>query len=116
MQIISREELKKAIDHKENYVLIDVRQPEELSYGIIPTAHNIPLPELPAALSMDETSFEKKYHFKKPAKQDNIVFYCRSGGRAAQATHFAEHQGYHAKNYAGSILDWSEIDKNVHVY
>lgn len=116
MQIISREELKKYIDHKEDYVLIDVRQPEEMSYGIIPTAHNVPLPELPAALSMDETSFEKRYHFKKPTKQDTIIFYCRSGGRSAQAVHFAEHQGYQVKSYAGSILDWSEIDSSVRAY
>ena len=46
-----------------------------------------------------------------------VIFYCRTGGRSAIATHFAEEKGYtHAKNYAGSIYDWADIDPKVRRY
>ena len=117
MEIITRDALKTLIDTKGKYVLIDVREKEELAYGMIPTAHHIPLHEMEFALELVPEDFEKKYGFQKPAKEDTVIFYCRSGGRAAMATAFAEQAGFiHAKNYAGSILDWASIDQNVRRY
>lgn len=117
MEIISREEVKKLIDTKAKYVLIDVRETEELAYGMIPTAHNVPLHELEYALALLPEDFQKKYGFEKPKKEEVVIFYCRTGGRSAMATAFAEEQGYvHAKNYAGSIYDWATIDTNVRRY
>ena len=113
---ISTEELKKLIDKKGKYVLIDVREKKELVYGMIPTAHNVPLSELEKAWELNEEDFEKKYGLKKPSKTDNLIFHCRSGGRSKQATEFAVSKHYHATNYEGSILAWSKIDKNVKAY
>ena len=117
MEIISRQELKTLIDTKGKYVLIDVREKEELGYGMIPTAKNIPLHDCEEALSLSQEDFEKKYAFPKPKKEETIIFYCRTGGRSAIATAVAEKEGYtHAKNYAGSIYDWAEIDPKVRRY
>ena len=45
--IISTDELKELIDKKEDYILVDVREPDEIKeYGKIPTSINIPLGEL----------------------------------------------------------------------
>ncbi len=117
MEIITRDALKALIDAKEEYVLIDVREKEELSYGMLPTAHNIPLHELEYALDLVPEDFQKKYRFKKPEKEEKVIFYCRTGGRSSMATAFAEEHGYiHAMNYAGSIYDWASIDPNVRRY
>ncbi|MSR85881.1 sulfurtransferase [Candidatus Woesearchaeota archaeon] len=117
MEVISRDEVKKLIDTKGSYTLIDVREKEELSYGMIPTAHNVPLHEMELALELVPEDFQKKYGFKKPQKEDTVIFYCRTGGRSAMATAFAKEQGYvHAKNYAGSIYDWATIDPSVRRY
>ncbi len=117
MQIISREELKALIDNKGKYVLIDVREKEELSYGMIPTAKNIPLHEIEQAFTLSEGNFQERYHFPHPQKEDTVIFYCRTGGRSAMATAFVEEKGFvHAKNYAGSIYDWASIDPNVRRY
>lgn len=114
--IITTKELQQLIRNKVDYLLIDVRNKDELIHGMIPTAKNIPLPEVEHALDLTPEAFEKKYHFKKPTKQDSLIFHCRSGGRSQQAAMIAENRGYQAKNYAGSIWEWSEIDKNVKRY
>ena len=57
MVIIAREELKKLIDTQAKYVLIDVREKEELDYGMIPTAQNLPLHAFEDAFSMTEEDF-----------------------------------------------------------
>ncbi|HIH14974.1 MAG TPA: rhodanese-like domain-containing protein [Nanoarchaeota archaeon] len=117
MQIISREELKRLIDSKAEYVLIDVREKEELSYGMIPTAQNIPLHDLEETFALSEQAFQEKYGFAKPKKEGKVIFYCRTGGRSAMATQYAESIGYvHAENYAGSIYDWATIDPHVRRY
>jgi len=117
MEIISRDELKELIDTKAKYTLIDVREKEELAYGMIPTAQNIPLHELEYAFELVSEDFQKKYGFPKPRKEDVVIFYCRTGGRSAMATAFAKAQGFvHAKNYAGSVYDWATIDAHVRIY
>src|SRR3989338_8258982 len=114
--VVKRDELKRLIDKKKDYVLIDVREKDELEYGMIPTAKNIPLEEISDSLDMNEKDFKKKYGFQKPKKEDNIIFHCRTGGRSERATQFAISRGYKARNYKGSIWDWSEIDANVRRY
>jgi len=115
MSDVSRDELKDLIDNKKDYLLVDVREHDELVHGMIPTAHNLPLSELNEALLLSEQDFEKKYEFKL-TKKDKIIFHCRSGGRSEKATEYANKHGFNARNYKGSILDWSEIDPNVKAY
>ncbi len=46
MLTITREELKRMIDHKESFILIDARRPERYEEEHIPSAVNIPLEEI----------------------------------------------------------------------
>src|SRR3989338_833521 len=92
MKIVSREELKQLIESKGKYVLIDVREKDELVHGVIPSAHNIPLGEVEAALDFSSEDFKKKYGFAL-VKSDRLIFHCRSGGRSKKATEFALQKG-----------------------
>lgn len=113
---VTLQELRKLIDSAPGHVLIDVREPRELAHGMIPTAKNIPLPEIPQALEMAEEEFEKKFGFKKPGKKDSIIFYCRTGGRSHTAAMIARQKGFNAKNFVGGIYAWSAIDPKVKKY
>ena len=114
--IISQEDLKAYMATGEGYILIDVRNKDELIHGMIPTAKNIPLPELQQAFQLDVESFKEKYGFEKMKPEDNLIFYCRSGSRSQQAVFLALYLGYQARNYKGSIWEWSETDPQVHRY
>ncbi len=115
--IISTEELQEQIKESGDYVLIDVRRKEELEHGMIPTAHNIPLDEIQEAFALDDASFQEKYNFQKPKKEDRVICHCRSGGRSQRAATYLESIGYSkATNYQGSIKEWSQIDDNVEMY
>jgi len=113
---ITREELKKMIDTKADFRLIDVRSPPELKHGMIPTAKHIPLGELNEALALPPEEFESRYHFPKMREKDVVVFYCKSGGRSRNATLLAVEKGFNARNYAGSIWEWSQHDPHVKRY
>lgn len=65
------------------------------------------VPELESAFSLNESEWEKKYNFKKIGKEDNIIFYCRSGRRSETACEIARSKGLSAKNYLGSYLEWA---------
>lgn len=116
MKTISRDELKQLIDNKGNYVLVDVREKDELVHGMIPSAHNVPLGELGSALDLSPEVFKKKYGFFGLSKSDRLIFHCRSGGRSKKATELALQKGFQAENFEGSILAWAEIDSNVQKY
>ena len=115
--IINRDDLKRLIDNKEDYVLIDVREKEELRYGMIPTAKNLPMSKFMGAFDLNEERFREDFEFERPKKEDNVIFYCRTGERSQAATQIAVEKGFKkARNYSGSIYDWSEIDPNVRKY
>ena len=103
-KIISTENLKDLIDNEGDYKLIDVREPYELIHGVIPTSKNIPLNSI-------------KDQLQNFNKDDNLIFYCRTGSRSDAATKLALENGYsNSVNYKGSIWAWSEIDNNVKRY
>ena len=101
---ITPTELAARLDAKEDFDLIDVREPYEWQLGRLPTARLIPLGQLPAALStLDATR--------------DIVVYCRSGKRSADATMELRAAGFRAVNLAGGILRWSdEVDPSIPKY
>lgn len=113
---VTLQELKKMVDTGTNYTLIDVRQTHELVHGMIPTAKHVALPEIPNALELPPVKFEKKYGFKKPGKNENLIFYCRTGGRSHTAAVIARQKGFNAQNFVGGVYAWSAIDKNVKKY
>lgn len=91
-----------AQDYQSNYlqsntdhILLDVRTPEEFTSGYIPGAINIPLQELDQRLS------------ELPQDID-IVVYCRSGNRSAQAVTILSNNGFDNVSDMGGIIAWQQ--------
>lgn len=81
-------------DRQGNYILLDVRQPEEYQEGHIPGAKFIPLGEL--ELREVELEREKK-----------VITYCRSGRRSLGASVLLCGLGFkEVYNMEGGILNW----------
>jgi phage shock protein E len=66
---------------KEGAFLVDVRTPGEFSEGHVKGSVNIPLDTIPNQMGQ----FKSK---------QNIVVFCRSGGRSSQAKSFLEQNGF----------------------
>ena len=98
-------ELKRKIDAKEDFFLLDVREPNEFQIGRIPGSTLIPLGEVPQRVN-------------EIPRDKEIVVHCKMGGRSAKAAAFLRQQGYkNVKNLKGGILDWSDkIDPSVPKY
>jgi adenylyltransferase/sulfurtransferase len=98
-------ELKRRIDAKEDFFLLDVREPNEFQIGRIPGSTLIPLGEVPQRVN-------------EIPRDKEIVVHCKMGGRSAKAAAFLRQQGYkNVKNLKGGILDWSDkIDPSVPKY
>ncbi|KAL3901222.1 MAG: hypothetical protein SGCHY_000785 [Lobulomycetales sp.] len=91
------------------YTLIDVREDWECEGGMIPTAHQVKLDDLPSALQMTQADFTRVYGFDKPDMDAPLIFYCRVGKRSAVAQYIARKLGYtDVRNYVGSWLEWAE--------
>jgi len=87
--------------------IIDVREPDEVAQGSIPSSVSIPLSGFGHSLAMPAIHFKEAHGFEKPEKDQEIIFYCRSGKRSATAADEAKQRGYtNIKNYSGSWLDW----------
>lgn len=101
---ISVEELKRRLDAKEDFVLVDVREPHEYQICNL-NGKLIPLNDLPRRVSELD-----------PAKE--TVVHCRSGQRSARAVNFLRQAGFNkVSNLSGGILAWADrIDPKVPKY
>jgi sulfur-carrier protein adenylyltransferase/sulfurtransferase len=102
---ITVEELKEKRDRDESFTLLDVREPNEWPISDLPGSTKVPLGSLPQ-------------RFSELPKEEEIVVYCRTGGRSAQAVQFLHQMGYAgAKNLVGGINHWAEvIDTSIRRY
>jgi len=92
---IAVSDLQALIKQKAFFYLLDVRQPEEFAAGHIAGAVLMPLGTLPD-------------HYLQIPKGVNLVVYCRSGHRSAQAVSFLRDHGYDkAVSLAGGFTAWS---------
>ncbi len=91
---ITVEELKAKLDRKEDFILLDVREPHEHAACRIKGSRLIPLGEIPGRLSELD-------------KDREIVVHCRMGGRSARAVETLRKAGFNAVNVAGGIEAWS---------
>lgn len=80
---ISADQLKQALDDTDGAILIDVRNPIELTRGKIPGCVNIPLDEL-------TESIERMV----PKKDQKVYLYCLSGTRSDKAARIMREKGY----------------------
>ncbi|KAG7096202.1 hypothetical protein E1B28_003653 [Marasmius oreades] len=95
-----------------NTFLIDVRGPDEVEQGMIPSATHIPIAHLEESLKYSLQDFQQKYGIPKPEKDQEVVFYCKKGLRSTMASEIAVRAGYtNVVNYKGSWLEWAEKEK-----
>jgi rhodanese-related sulfurtransferase len=105
MTEITVAQLKQKRDAGEQFILLDVREPDEVAIASIAAATTIPMAEIPQHVSSLPTD--------RP-----IVVMCHHGGRSAAVTNFLNTNGYeNAVNLAGGIDAWaSQIDHTVSRY
>ncbi len=93
---ISVEELKAMHERRDDFVLVDVREPHEVAICAFPESVKIPLGSLPENLHRLSTA-------------DEIVVHCKLGGRSAKAVQLLRETGFRkVRNLAGGIDRWAE--------
>ncbi|MEW6523333.1 MAG: rhodanese-like domain-containing protein [Bacillota bacterium] len=75
------------------FLIIDVREPEEFAAGHIPGAKLIPLAELQVRMSELDRGVE-------------IIVVCLTDNRSARATRILVQAGFDAKHMRGGMLQW----------
>ncbi|KAJ4300462.1 Thiosulfate sulfurtransferase rdl2, mitochondrial [Collariella sp. IMI 366227] len=95
---------------KHDVTIIDVREPGELAEsGRIPSALNIPLKSAPDSFFISEEEFEDRFGYPRPARDAEVLFYCRSGVRSRAAAGLAQDAGWtKVGEFPGSWLEWFE--------
>ena len=99
MNHLSTKELKKRLQQGEDWILLDVREPEE--YQVCNLSHQgttllVPLNHLPA-------------HQQRIPKDKPIAVYCHHGIRSQYAIHYLQQQGFSdLYNLEGGIHAWAE--------
>ncbi|MBV8731647.1 MAG: molybdopterin-synthase adenylyltransferase MoeB [Acidobacteriia bacterium] len=98
-------EVKAKLDRGDNFVFLDVREPNEYQIARIPGTKLIPLGEV-------------SKHLDKFDKNADIDIHCKSGMRSAKACGIFRGAGFqHVRNMKGGILAWSDqIDASVPKY
>lgn len=94
---ISAEDLKEAISGDVQYIIIDVRTPEEFKSGSIESKNTV-------NVQMDEV-----YQFiLDNAPEGDVYLLCASGGRSASVQKMLALQGIEAINVQGGMLSWEK--------
>ena len=98
---ISMDEAVKMMRDEKDYIILDVRRPDEFAEGHIPGAINVPNEEI-GTTDIAEL----------PNKSQLILVYCRSGRRSKEASEKLVKLGYTNIVEFGGILDYKgEIEK-----
>lgn len=105
MKEVSVKELKKLIDEKADFQLIDIREPHEVEIVSIVDAEFIPMATIPD--NLDNISHTKQ-----------VFIMCKSGRRSENITKWLETNGYdNIYNVRGGILAYvDEIDTSLTKY
>ena len=102
---ISVQSLNTKINNNEFFLLIDVREIQELEISKISQSIHIPMNTIPENLNQIKSS--------KP-----VIIMCKYGGRSAKVCQYLQDQGYlNIYNLKGGIISWAlEIDSNMDTY
>ena len=92
---ISQDEAVQMMQEETDYLIVDVRRPDEYAEGHIPGAINVP----------NETIAEEA-DAALPDKEQTLLIYCRSGNRSKQASEKLVALGYTNIVEFGGINDW----------
>jgi len=98
-------ELKAALDAGQRIKLIDVREPAEWQINRIEGAELIPLGDLP-------------FHLAELPQTEQVVAYCRTGQRSAEALALLKQSGFStARHLGGGIVAWGRtVDPSLPQY
>jgi rhodanese-related sulfurtransferase len=103
---ITCEEVKAKLDQREEFTLLDVREPWELEIAPMEGAKLIPMSDIPSRA-------HRELH-----PEDHIVVVCHHGVRSMNVTAWLRQQGFEkAQSMRGGIDAWSRsIDRTVPTY
>ena len=93
---VTTDEAIQIMKQESDYIILDVRRPDEFAEGHIPNAINIPNE------SIGNTEIPQL-----PLKNQLILVYCRSGRRSKEASEKLVALGYTNIVEFGGILDWT---------
>jgi len=98
-------DLKNKIDNKDDFLLIDVREPSEIEISKIKESIHIPMAEIPN--NIDQINSNKL-----------VIVMCKSGGRSANVCEYLIQNGFKdIYNLNGGIIKWAlEIDSDMLIY
>ena len=101
------QELKQLLDsNSDDYVLIDVRNPNEYEIAQIPGSVLIPLPDIENGSGVKKVQEVLNGH--------RLIAHCKMGGRSAKALGILKQSGIDGINVKGGITAWSrELDPSV---
>lgn len=95
---ITPRQVKAKLERGETFVFVDCRLPSEVQITTIDGSTLIPLQQL-----------EQRFDELKGHEDDEVIVYCRSGGRSLQFVQFLRSHGFaDAKSMAGGILLWNK--------
>lgn len=98
---ITGDEAMLLMQQTEDYLILDVRFPEDYAAGHIPHAINIPLED-----------FGEEPPKELPDRNQTIFIYCTKGVRSMNVANRLAHMGYRNIIEIGGIEDWhGEIEK-----
>jgi rhodanese-related sulfurtransferase len=83
----------------EDFLLLDVRTPQEHAAQAIEGSYLLPVQEL-------------RFRMGELPRNKEIVVYCRVGNRSAYACSYLTRMGYKVKNLEGGIMLWT-MARNV---
>ena len=103
-------ELKSLLDSdRDDYVLLDVRNPNEYEIAKIPGSVLIPLPEIEHGAGVEQV--------RELVNGHKLIAHCKMGGRSAKALSILKDAGIEGTNVTGGILAWSrDVDPSVPQY
>lgn len=103
-------ELKQLIDSgADDFVLVDVRNPNEYEIAKIPGSVLVPLPDIERGEGVEKV--------KQLLNGHRLIAHCKMGGRSAKALGILKEAGIAGTNVKGGITAWSrEIDPSVPEY
>jgi len=98
-------ELKNKFDNNEDFMLLDVRNIQEVLYSKIEKSIHIPMNEIQERINELDSNKE-------------IIIQCKSGKRSARVCEYLMTQNFNnVKNLSGGIIAWAEeVDNSIQVY
>ena len=110
MPEITVQELKQLLDSgAKDFVLLDVRNPNEYEIAKLPGSVLVPLSEIENGSRIEK--------IKELSNGHKLIAHCKLGGRSAKALSILKEAGIEGTNVKGGIAAWSqEIDANVPQY